>query len=332
MDTFLRENLEWLSRATNWAKFSATAGLGVIHRGQLGQGKALLAPYLPRDGAGGSPYSEGGALYALGLIAANHGAQHRAFLLESLRAAGSPVIQHGACLGLGEGLGDFHVKGGAAAGLRAFRAAGAAAGRPLGRGQLPGAVRRRLCAGALAASRFPPTTALKPPLPPASRLPTVNPAGLACLGTCDEEAFEDLKNTLYTDDAVAGEVGGTRGRKPGTGVSTRARRRVALRPGGTRGRRTALAFACLLCALVRRAQVRMCPGRRSLLPSLAATLPHLPLSPGCRPSYGHAAVWQQQRQGAGDAGEGGALVEGASRRGAKNLAAAGQQRRMAGAH
>ncbi len=64
-------------------------------------GKALLAPYLPRDGGGGSPYSEGGALYALGLIAANHGAGHRAFLLESLRAAGSPVTQHGACLGLG---------------------------------------------------------------------------------------------------------------------------------------------------------------------------------------------------------------------------------------
>lgn len=31
-DTFLRDNLEWLARATNWAKFSATAGLGAIHR------------------------------------------------------------------------------------------------------------------------------------------------------------------------------------------------------------------------------------------------------------------------------------------------------------
>lgn len=40
IDTFLRENLEWLSRATNWAKFSATAGLGVIHRGQLQQGES----------------------------------------------------------------------------------------------------------------------------------------------------------------------------------------------------------------------------------------------------------------------------------------------------
>ncbi|CAL5437314.1 unnamed protein product [Camellia sinensis] len=61
--------------ATNWAKFSATAGLGVIHRGHLQQGRSLMAPYLPQSGAGGggSPYSEGGALYALDLIHANHG-------------------------------------------------------------------------------------------------------------------------------------------------------------------------------------------------------------------------------------------------------------------
>ncbi len=32
VDVFLRENLEWLGRATNWAKFSAVASLGVIHR------------------------------------------------------------------------------------------------------------------------------------------------------------------------------------------------------------------------------------------------------------------------------------------------------------
>lgn len=27
-----RDNLEWLARATNWAKFTATASLGVIHK------------------------------------------------------------------------------------------------------------------------------------------------------------------------------------------------------------------------------------------------------------------------------------------------------------
>lgn len=150
VDLFLRENLDWLSRATNWAKFSATAGLGVIHRGHLSQvllqtpillliatpgvctgvyycivlvatklvrvlcvarcsdlkkrqnalifrvsvfiqGRALMAPYLPRNGSSGSPYSEGGALYALGLTFANHGQDVKAFLLQSLRETASEV-------------------------------------------------------------------------------------------------------------------------------------------------------------------------------------------------------------------------------------------------
>ncbi|XP_039055605.1 26S proteasome non-ATPase regulatory subunit 1 homolog A-like [Hibiscus syriacus] len=102
VDTFLRDNLDWLSRATNWAKFSATAGLGVIHRGHLQQGRSLMAPYLPQGGGGGgSPYSEGGALYALGLIHANHGEGIKQFLRDSLRNTNVEVIQHGACLGLG---------------------------------------------------------------------------------------------------------------------------------------------------------------------------------------------------------------------------------------
>ncbi|XP_073279347.1 26S proteasome non-ATPase regulatory subunit 1 homolog A-like [Primulina huaijiensis] len=133
VDTFLRENLDWLSRATNWAKFSATAGLGVIHRGHLQQGRSLMAPYLPQGGGGGgSPYSEGGALYALGLIHANHGEGIKQFLRDSLRTTNVEVIQHGACLGL----------------------------------------------------------------------------GLAALGTADDDIFEDIKNVLYTDSAVAGEAAG----------------------------------------------------------------------------------------------------------------------------
>ncbi|KAL9688106.1 hypothetical protein QQ045_032520 [Rhodiola kirilowii] len=94
VDTFLRENLDWLSRASNWAKFSATAGLGVIHRGHLQQGRSLMAPYLPQGGAGGgaSPYSEGGALYALGLIHANHGENIKQFLRDSLRSTDVEVL------------------------------------------------------------------------------------------------------------------------------------------------------------------------------------------------------------------------------------------------
>ncbi|GAA0166442.1 protease [Lithospermum erythrorhizon] len=134
VDTFLRENLDWLSRATNWAKFSATAGLGVIHKGHLQQGRSLMAPYLPQGGGGGggSPYSEGGALYALGLIHANHGEGIKQFLRDSLRNTNVEVIQHGACLGL----------------------------------------------------------------------------GLAALGTADDDIFDEIKNVLYTDSAVAGEAAG----------------------------------------------------------------------------------------------------------------------------
>ncbi|KOO53804.1 psmd1 [Chrysochromulina tobinii] len=101
-DTFLRENLEWLARAMNWAKFSATASLGVINKGHVKQAKQLLAPYLPQPGMSASPFSEGGSLYALGLIHANHGAPIRSYLLEALRNGGSnEVVQHGAALGLG---------------------------------------------------------------------------------------------------------------------------------------------------------------------------------------------------------------------------------------
>lgn len=111
-DKFLRDNLDWLAKASNWSKFSATAALGVIHRGNLEYGYSILQPYLPNaDGgsAGGaaSVYSEGGALYALGLVHANNGAaggkakESLRFLRTCLKAEGGEVVQHGAALGLG---------------------------------------------------------------------------------------------------------------------------------------------------------------------------------------------------------------------------------------
>jgi len=102
IDTFLRENLEWLSRATNWAKFTAIAGLGAIHKGQVKEALSLLGPYLPQPGSAGSAYSEGGSLYALGLIHANHGKGIIDYLTTALHGAnGNEIVQHGACLGLG---------------------------------------------------------------------------------------------------------------------------------------------------------------------------------------------------------------------------------------
>ncbi|GAP84444.2 putative 26S proteasome regulatory subunit N2 [Rosellinia necatrix] len=102
-DKFFRDNLDWLGKAVNWSKFTATAALGVIHRGNLSQSNKLLEPYLPRvsGSIGGSPYSQGGALYAYGLIHANHGADALGYLKDRFSEAEEEVIQHGGALGLG---------------------------------------------------------------------------------------------------------------------------------------------------------------------------------------------------------------------------------------
>ena len=100
-DEFLRKNLDWLALANNWSKFSATASLGLIHKGHYQRGQSLLSPYLPQAGNPGSPYSEGGSLYALGLIHANYGKDVTEYLTNALRGTQVEVVQHGACLGLG---------------------------------------------------------------------------------------------------------------------------------------------------------------------------------------------------------------------------------------
>nr|CAD7569657.1 unnamed protein product [Timema californicum] len=100
-DQFLRDNLEWLARATNWAKLTATASLGVIHRGHEQEALALMQSYLPKEVGTSSGYSEGGGLYALGLIHANHGAAITDYLLGQLKDAQNEMVRHGGCLGLG---------------------------------------------------------------------------------------------------------------------------------------------------------------------------------------------------------------------------------------
>jgi len=100
-DSFLRDNLDWLSRATNWAKLSATASLGVIHRGHEKDSLALMQTYLPKDSASGTGYAEGGGLYALGLIHANHGGEITDYLIGQVKDGSNEPLRHGGCLGLG---------------------------------------------------------------------------------------------------------------------------------------------------------------------------------------------------------------------------------------
>ncbi|CAF4112084.1 unnamed protein product [Rotaria sordida] len=102
-DQFFRDNLEWLARATNWAKFTAATSLGVIHKGHIKEALNLMSAYLPKDSTGNSPYAEGGGLYALGLIHANHGGDIIDYLINQLRSNSTQTdaVRHGACLGLG---------------------------------------------------------------------------------------------------------------------------------------------------------------------------------------------------------------------------------------
>ncbi|KDN37461.1 putative RPN2-26S proteasome regulatory subunit [Tilletiaria anomala UBC 951] len=131
-DRFLRDNLDWLAKASNWSKFTATAALGVINKGNLKEGISILRPYLPQDGTSSSVYSEGGSLFALGLIHANHGTEVMELLKKTLKNNAAEIVQHGAALGLGA-------------------------------------------------------------------------AGMA---TGNEEVYEELRNVLFTDSAIAGEAAG----------------------------------------------------------------------------------------------------------------------------
>ncbi|CAI4224005.1 unnamed protein product [Auanema sp. JU1783] len=101
-DDFLRDNLDWISKATNWNKFNAVASLGLIHKGHETAAMKLLEPYLPKSETDQYGFKEGGSLYALGLMHANHGNPSVIkFLKQEVANASTAAVRHGACLGLG---------------------------------------------------------------------------------------------------------------------------------------------------------------------------------------------------------------------------------------
>ncbi|CAI4367084.1 BAQ_1a_G0026460.mRNA.1.CDS.1 [Saccharomyces cerevisiae] len=106
-NSFIKANLPWLGKAQNWAKFTATASLGVIHKGNLLEGKKVMAPYLPGSRAS-SRFIKGGSLYGLGLIYAGFGRDTTDYLkniiVENSGTSGDEdvdVLLHGASLGIG---------------------------------------------------------------------------------------------------------------------------------------------------------------------------------------------------------------------------------------
>jgi 26S proteasome regulatory subunit N2 len=174
IDEFLRGNLDWLAKASNWNKFTACGSQGVVHKGRLGDSFTLLESYLPREGeATSDAYAEGGALYALGLIHANRGA-----------AAAAGVVANPA-----EFLSGGNVNTGAGA---AAAAAGAGAGAGASdasaprvtqylHGQLKGTMHEVLQHGACLG------------------------LGCAAMGTGDEAIFSSMRDVLFSEKAVASE-------------------------------------------------------------------------------------------------------------------------------
>lgn len=102
VDTFVRDNFDFLKRSSNWSKFSTTAAIGVIYKGSLRNSLNILSEYLPQPGRQSSPYVDGGGYYALGLIHSGQGGHAIPTLQGALQSSmGNTTILHGACLGLG---------------------------------------------------------------------------------------------------------------------------------------------------------------------------------------------------------------------------------------
>lgn len=106
-DAFLKvkENLEWAGKSTHWNKFSSISSLGLIYKNH--KDKSVFAKFLPENNAGDgiNHYSNGGALYGLGLLYT--GTANQTILDYITEKTTNPtlnqneVVMHGACLGLG---------------------------------------------------------------------------------------------------------------------------------------------------------------------------------------------------------------------------------------
>ncbi len=102
-DTFLKENMEWLGKATNWARFASAATLGAIHMGNTEKGLEIMKPYLPGSTVP-SVYAQAGSYYGLGLIYANTNDDYILNFLQDAQTMPSnsrEVFQHGIFLAIG---------------------------------------------------------------------------------------------------------------------------------------------------------------------------------------------------------------------------------------
>ena len=103
-DEFIKKNMAFVTKATNWARFLATASLGVINMGNTKNSRTIMRDYLPGGANSRSIYCIGGAYYGIGLIhAGTNDPEIMAFYNEAMSRQGNnkEAIQHGIYLGMG---------------------------------------------------------------------------------------------------------------------------------------------------------------------------------------------------------------------------------------
>ena len=103
-DEFIKKNMAFVTKATNWARFVATASLGVINMGNTKNSRTVMKDFLPGGTNSRSIYCIGGAYYAIGLIhAGTNDPEIMAFFNEAMNRQGNnkEAIQHGIYLGMG---------------------------------------------------------------------------------------------------------------------------------------------------------------------------------------------------------------------------------------
>lgn len=103
-DSFLKENIEWCAKATNWARFTAASSLGAIHMGNTAKGLEVMKPYMPGNSAVPSVYAQAGSYYGLGLIYANTNDETILNLLQealNMPSNSREAMQHGIYLAIG---------------------------------------------------------------------------------------------------------------------------------------------------------------------------------------------------------------------------------------
>ena len=103
-EEFINKHMDFVTKATNWARFVATASLGAIHMGNTKNSRQLLRNFLPGGSNASSIYATGGAYYGIGLIHAGTNDQEiMTFLREALNRPGNnkEAVQHGIYLAMG---------------------------------------------------------------------------------------------------------------------------------------------------------------------------------------------------------------------------------------